>query len=298
MPPPTAPLPAAPAEQTRLRRLEQAENFPVALRVLPSDLRADLRAVYDVVRTIDDLGDEIPERRPGDRTEALRAFAGDLAAVWSATPPGDPVLARLAPVVRRRGLDREPFERLVQANLRDQEVTRYPTFADLLDYCALSAAPIGALVLQVFGCGGDDRLALSDRVCAGLQVVEHLQDVAEDRRRGRVYLPQEDLAAAGVAESDLDAPVASPALRRLLLAETDRVSDLLAAGPPLIADLRGWARTAVAGYVAGGRAAVDAVRRADGDVLGSAVGTRRRDVLRHAALLLAFTPRARRRSSC
>jgi squalene synthase HpnC len=282
----------------RLRRLQREENFPVALRVLPSSLRADLQAVYDVVRTIDDLGDELPERQPGARAAALRAFSDDLAAVWSATPPRDPVPARLVPVARRRGLSLEPFDRLVRANLADQEVSRYASFADLLDYCALSAAPVGAVVLQVFGAATEERLALSDRVCAGLQVVEHLQDVAEDRRRGRVYLPQEHLAAAGVAEAELDAPVASPALRRLVLAEADRVTDLLAAGPPLIASLHGWARLAVAGYVAGGRAAVDAVRRVDGDVLGRTARTRRRDVLRHVAVLLAPSAHRRRRTPC
>lgn len=276
-----------------LRRLERAENFPVALRILPATLRADLRAVYDVVRTIDDLGDELAEHSPGERAAALGAFAADLAAAWSTGAPRTAVPARLVPTVRRRNLPREPFERLVQANLRDQEVTRYRSFADLLDYCALSAAPIGALVLAVFGAATPERLARSDRVCAGLQVVEHLQDVAEDRRRGRVYLPQRDLAAAGVAEEELDAPAASPALRRLIRTEADRAAGLLDAGPPLVASLHGWARLAVAGYVAGGRAAVDAVRRVDGDVLAGTARTRRRDTARHLSGLLAASIRSR-----
>ena len=269
--------------QERLRAMEATENFPVALRLLPRDVRADLRAVYAVVRTIDELGDE----SPGDRTAALHAFSRDLATVWTTGRPRSPVLAALVPPVRRRGLPREPFDQLVAANLQDQRVTRYDRFADLLDYCALSAAPIGRLVLAVFAAGSPARLALSDRVCAGLQVVEHLQDVAEDRRAGRVYLPLEDLAAYGVREADLDAASASPALRRLISAELGRVTGLLAAGGPLIAGLSGWARLAVAGYVAGGRAAVDGIRRVDGDVLAERPGVRRRDLARHLALSLA-----------
>ncbi|MGY1708757.1 squalene synthase HpnC [Geodermatophilus sp. SYSU D00758] len=282
MPSPTS----VPAHPERLRAAERTENFPVALRLLPPDLRADLRAVYDVVRTIDDLGDELPERSRGERVAALHAFADDLAAVWSTGAPRSPGAARLVPAVRRRGLPREPFDRLLQANLADQEVTRYDDFGDLLGYCRLSAAPIGELVLHLFGAATPARLALADRVCAGLQVVEHLQDVGEDRRRGRVYLPQGDLTAAGVPESDLDAPAASAALRAVVLLQADRTAALLTAGRPLVADLGGWARIAVAGYLAGGLAALDAVRRTGGDVLGCTARTRRHDVARHAAVLL------------
>jgi squalene synthase HpnC len=272
--------------QEALRSLERAENFPVALRLLPRDLRADLRAVYDVVRTIDHLGDEAP----GDRSAALHAFAVDLAEVWSGGQPAAPVLAALAPAVARRGLPQEPFDRLVTANLWDQQVCRYARFSDLEDYCALSAAPIGRLVLAVFGVATPERIALSDRVCAGLQVVEHLQDIAEDRRAGRVYLPQEDMAAHGVREHDLDAAAAPPALRRLVHAELERVTGLLAAGRPLLADLSGWARLAVAGYLAGGLAAVDGIRRLDGDVLARRPEVRRRDLLRHLLAGLARRP--------
>jgi len=263
-----------------LRAKERAENFPVALRLLPRDLREGLRAVYDVVRTIDDLGDD-PEAEPAARLAALHAFAVDLERVWSTGAPEAPVLVRLVPAVRRHHLPHDCFDRLVRANIIDQQVTRYETFSDLLGYCALSAAPIGELVLHLFDRATPDRIVLSDRVCAALQVAEHLQDVAEDRRSGRIYLPQEDLTAHGVGEADLDAPAATPALRRLIAAEADRVAELLESGPPLVAGLSGWARLAVAGYVAGGRAAVDGLRRVDGDVLPGSPGVRRRDLLRH-----------------
>ena len=267
----------------RLRALERAENFPVALRLLPRELRDDLRAVYAVVRTIDQLGDE----GPGNRTAALHAFSRDLARVWTTGRPRSPVLAALVPGVRRRGLPRQPFDLLIAANLQDQRVTRYERFEDLLAYCALSAAPVGRLVLTVFGADSPARNTLSDRVCAGLQIVEHLQDIAEDRHAGRVYLPLEDLAAHGVRESDLDATSASRALRRLVNAELDRVTGLLDAGGPLLAGLSGWARLAVAGYLAGGRAAVDGIRRVEGDVLAGLPGVRRLDVVRHLLLALA-----------
>ena len=245
--------------------------------LLPRRLRADLIAVYEVVRVVDDLGDQAV----GNRTALLGEFADDLATIWEGGRPEHPVLARLAPVVAARGLDREPFARVVQANLVDQRVHRYASYAELRGYCTLSAEPIGRIVLAVFGVDDPVATELSDRVCTALQLIEHWQDVAEDRRAGRVYLPQEDLAAFGVAEAELDGPVSSPALRRLMLFQITRAAELLESGAPLVGLLRGWARLAVAGYLAGGRAAVAALRRSRGEVLAGPPRSRRRDIVRH-----------------
>ncbi|WP_345425429.1 squalene synthase HpnC [Pseudonocardia xishanensis] len=264
-------------DSARLRRAEAAENFPVALRVLPTRHRRRLQAVYGVVRTIDDLGDE-GEADAATRVAALEAFRADL---HSPTPeaPVLRALARDAP-----DLPHEPFDRLIAANVQDQRVARYATWADLRGYCALSADPIGRIVLALFAVPSDPALlAASDAVCTALQVLEHCQDVREDRERGRVYLPAEDLADFGVAEADLDRPVATAELRALVLHETARAEELLAQGRAVVGRLRGWARLAVAGYVAGGYAAAAALRRADGDVLGrsrTAAHSRRRDILR------------------
>jgi squalene synthase HpnC len=279
-PSPATDTPADAAAGLRARR--RAENFPVALRLLPRALRTDLVAIYNVTRVIDDLGDEAD----GDRRALLRDFAADLATIWAGGRPTAPVLRELAPTVAARGLAQEPFQRLIEANLIDQRVHRYASYAQLREYCALSAHPVGRLVLGVFGVRDPVAVELSDRVCAGLQLVEHWQDVGEDRCAGRVYLPAEDLARFGVTEAELDAASASPSVRRLLAFQTDRAAALLDSGAALPALLRGWSRLAVAGYLAGGLAAVDALRRVDGDVLGQVARTRRRDVLRHLARLL------------
>ncbi len=285
----------APPDGGRLRRAERAENFPVALRVLPRGLRERLRAVYDVVRVIDDLGDEGP-RDPAARTAALRGFRADLASAW--TPDGAPtldVLRRLRPVALRTPLPQEAFENLIAANLTDQRVTRYPDREALLGYCALSANPIGRLVLAVFEVTATPELLRgADRVCSALQLLEHWQDIGEDRRRGRVYLPSDAMAAAGVREEDLDRPVAGPALRRLVLDETDRALALLRSGQDVVGRVGGWARIAVAGYVAGGLAAGDALRRTGGDVLGQTARARRRDVARHLVAVLVRSGRGGR----
>ena len=122
----------------------------------------------------------------------------------------------------------------------------------------------------MFGAATPERIALSDSVCSGLQLVEHWQDVREDFARGRVYLPAEDLERFGVGTDELGATAPTPQFRRCSPSRSDRARQLLDDGAPLIRRLRGRARIAVAGYVAGGRAALDAVAAADFDVLGAA----------------------------
>ncbi len=173
----------------------------------------------------------------------------------------------LAPVVGECAIPQQAFADLIRANRQDQVVSRYPAFSDLVAYCRLSANPVGRIVLHVFGMATPDRMILSDQVCTALQLAEHWQDVAEDFQAGRIYLPAEDLERFGVAEADLAAASAGPQLRALMTFEVERARQLLDEGAPLVGNLRGFARVAVAGYVAGGRAALAAIADAGYDVL-------------------------------
>jgi squalene synthase HpnC len=170
-----------------LRTRENAENFPVALRFLPRQHRDHLHAIYAYARMVDEIGDAYT----GDRTARLREVAADLGTIWSGGQPSDAILRKLALTVRERGMSAEPFERLIEANLLDQVVSRYETFDDLRGYCALSADPVGRMVLEIFGQATPEAIARSDQVCTALQLLEHWQDVGEDRRAGRVYLPRQ-----------------------------------------------------------------------------------------------------------
>lgn len=269
------------ALQQALLDKQRSENFPVALHLLPAAVRRHLVAIYDVARTMDDLADEAA----GDRLGLLHDFGADLERVWGTGEPSTDVLRRLVPTVHALDLPPEPFRRLLAAGVQDQLVSRYETYDELLGYCRLSADPVGRLVLAVFGVHDPRAVALSDRVCTALQLLEHWQDVGEDRRNGRTYLPQEDLRAHGVAPADLDAGQAGAPVRRLMAFEVERAAVLLDSGAPLVGLLRGWARVAVTGYVAGGRATVAALRRTGGDVLAASPRPRRRDVAGHGLRL-------------
>jgi phytoene synthase len=274
-------LAAPELEAARILARAQDENFVVAPRFLPRRAREALAAVYGFAR----LADEIGDAASGDRLALLDTLELELERAFAGAGR-HPLLERLAPVLREHALPRAPFTRLIAANRWDQRHQAIRSFDELLDYCALSANPVGELVLHIFGQADARNVALSNRVCSALQVIEHCQDVAEDRAHGRTYLPAADLAELGCPTEDLARTPPSPALRRVLAHELGRARELLAAGSELVARLRGFARLAVAGYAAGGLATCDALERAGFDPASPRARRRRRDVARHAARLL------------
>lgn len=260
-------------DESSILSLAARENFSVASLLVGRATRRHLTAVYGYARLVDQIGDEVE----GDRLILLDEFEQDLRRIFDGATPQHPLLQRLAATVRACNLPREPFIRLIEANRRDQRTNEYATFGELVEYCDLSANPVGELVLYVFETATPERVALSDRVCTALQLVEHWQDVGEDFRRGRIYLPAEDRERYGVERADLGAKSTSARVRRLLAFEVERARRLLDDGAPLVGQLHGRARIAVAGYVGGGRAALDAIAAANYDVLPTAPrATRRR----------------------
>jgi squalene synthase HpnC len=255
------------------------ENFAVAPRLLPRRLRKPLEALYGFARLVDEIGDEAA----GDRLALLDALEADLARAFRGEAR-HPLLRRLAPVIARHRLPQRPFARLVEANRLDQRLRAVESWEELLAYCELSANPVGELVLHVLGAATPERIALSDRICSALQLVEHCQDVAEDRARGRVYLPAQDLRAHGCRDADLVRPY-PPALRRVVAQQLARARELFAAGAPLLAQLSGWGRALVAGYLGGGLAACEALERAGCDAGSALARPRRRAALRHTLRL-------------
>jgi len=254
-----------------------AENFPVALRVLPGRWRAHLTALYGFARLVDDIGDEPLPGLPADasqetvtatRLKLLDDLQTDVARIYSQdTEPELEAIKALAKTVRECGIPGQPLYDLIQANRQDQLVTRYETYQDLADYCRLSANPVGQVVLHIVGAATPERIAASDKVCTALQVIEHTQDVAEDLANGRVYLPQQDMKAHNVTEADLTQPSAGENVRNLIAFEVNRARQLLDEGAPLVGTLKHMARLAIAGYVAGGRATLKAIEAGRYDVL-------------------------------
>ncbi|GAA3001184.1 squalene synthase HpnC [Kitasatospora albolonga] len=283
-----------------------AENFPVAPGFLPAAWRADLMAVYGFARLVDDAGDgDLAEPEnvaallgveggPADegfRLALLDGLERDLDRAFGAAldsraePPRHPLMRGLVPLIDRHPVTPEPFRRLIEANRVDQTTFRYATQQDLIGYCTLSADPVGRLVLALAGKATPERIAHSDAICTGLQLAEHLQDVAEDLGRGRIYLPQQDMERFGVTERDLAAPTANARVRELVAHQVERTRTLLDHGAPLVGTVHGRLRLLLAGFTAGGYAALSAIEAAGYDVLAvQAKPDKRRLAVKAAAI--------------
>lgn len=276
------------------------ENFPVAPVFLPRAWRRDLMAVYGYARLVDDIGDGdlaeggrrdaallgLDPQAAGDRVAMLDAFEADLRRVFDGAGPRHPLLRSLVPTVRRHRLTPEPFLGLIAANRQDQRIGRYESYDDLLAYCELSANPVGRLVLSITGTSTPERVRRSDAVCTALQIVEHLQDVAEDLARDRIYLPAQDMKRHQVSEADLAAHRANDRVRALIAFEAGRARDLLDEGSPLVGSVRGRLRLLLAGFVGGGRAALKAVEAAGYDVLSGSPKATKPGLLREVGSTL------------
>ncbi|MBT6920203.1 MAG: squalene synthase HpnC [Planctomycetaceae bacterium] len=254
------------------------ENFTVATRLVPSDLRQDLANVYTFARWSDDLADE----SEGDATVALSEWACGLDACFAGTPT-HPVFVALSETVRRHSLSLNPFADLIDAFIQDQTVTRYESRDQLLEYCRRSADPVGRIVLGLAHCKGDEEIRLSDSICTGLQLVNFWQDVRRDYLGGRIYIPAEDMRRHGVTEDMLNASSASQEFISLLTDEVEWAEQWFGNGQSLVKTAPSVLRPAIQLFLEGGRGVAQAIRRAGFDTL-----TKRPVLKKRAKMNLAF----------
>lgn len=231
-PPPAAPGEPRPPAPGRASGTGHYENFPVASLLVPRSLRPAVRAIYRFARYADDVADE------GDA--AAHARLAELERLRSALlgRAEHPEVERLRPHLAAHALPVAEFTALLSAFSQDVVTSRYADFAALRDYCARSADPVGHLVLALFGAHGPRTVPLADAICTALQLINFLQDLAIDWSRGRLYLPLDELAAAGLDPGSVGAAVAagrSPeALRAVIASQARRCRALLEAGAPLV----------------------------------------------------------------
>lgn len=242
------------------------ENFPVASLLLPRRLRDPVAAIYAFARGADDLADE-GHADPDTRLQRLRVWEERLDAATRGEACEHPVFAALGDSIRRFALPRHLFHDLLSAFRQDVVKTRYASFAELIEYCRHSANPVGRLLLHLYGRTDERSLGHSDAICSALQLINFWQDVAVDARKGRIYLPQEDLARFRVREEDILAGHATPQLQGLMRFEVERSRRLLQAGAPLGRLLPGRLGFNLRLTVLGGAAILEAIHKNGYDVL-------------------------------
>lgn len=218
--------------------VEHYENFPVASWLLPKRLRRPVEAIYRFARSADDIADE--GDAPADaRLAQLAAYHAELDRIERGETPTDPVFGPLAAEIRAHAIPLSPFRDLLSAFAQDVEKTRYASFGEVMDYCRRSANPVGRLMLHLYGDRDPRHLAYSDAICSSLQLINFLQDIAVDFRKDRIYLPQDELAAYHVSETQLAAGDTRGLWHTMMHRQIERARKLLQAGAPLGRQLKG-----------------------------------------------------------
>ena len=241
------------------------ENFPVASWLLPARLRPPVEAIYAFARGADDIADE-GHADAAARLRALDVYEQSLVAIARGETPAHPPFPELAAAVRAHALPLSPLHDLLSAFRQDVTTTRYPTYSDLLAYCRRSANPIGRLLLTLYRADSDANIAASDAICTGLQLTNFWQDVASDWQRGRIYVPEEDLARFAVAETQIAEGRADAHWRALLAFETARTRALLESGRPLTRALSPRIALELRTIIAGGLRVLHRIDAVGGDV--------------------------------
>ncbi|WP_107688820.1 squalene synthase HpnC [Neisseria wadsworthii] len=215
------------------------ENFPVGSIMLPRRLRKPVHAIYAFARTADDIADEgvAPNET---RLQQLAGLKQELDAIAAGKTPENPIVQRLQrQAIEPFYLPLQPFYDLLSAFAQDVEKKRYQNFAELVDYCRRSANPVGRLMLHLYRETDSRSIAQSDGICTALQLINFWQDVAVDWKKGRVYIPQDDLEKFGVSEAQIAAGKVDFAFQRLMAYQCERTHKMLKAGSPLGKTLKG-----------------------------------------------------------
>jgi squalene synthase HpnC len=267
------------------------ENFPVASRLVPAAMRPAVIAIYRFARAADDLADE-GDASAGERLAALDLFAEALDAIERGETPQLAPFPTLATAIRQHRLPVAPFHDLLSAFRQDCTKSRYHSYADLLDYCRRSANPVGRLVLALFRRNSPANDAASDSICTGLQITNFLQDVALDWRKGRVYLPQDELARYGVAKSQIAQQRVDSHWTAMMKFQTARARRLLDDGRPLLRALPWRMRLEIGAVIAGGQRILARIDAVAGDVFHQrpVLGTRDWAVVAARTVLPSLAP--------
>jgi squalene synthase HpnC len=243
------------------------ENFPVASLLLPARLREPVAIIYRFARTADDFADE-GDDAPATRLAKLEDYRRQL------EDPAIPLLHEVRRIMRAYDLPAQLFGDLLDAFSQDVVKNRYADFAEVLEYCRRSANPVGRLLLRLFKRSSETQLRQSDAICTALQLANFWQDAALDYAKGRIYLPQDEMARHGVAERHLAEGKCDAAWRGLLAFQVRRTREMMLSGAPLGRSLPGRLGLEIRATVQGGLRILEKIERAGYDVF------RRRPVLR------------------
>jgi phytoene synthase len=195
-------------------------NFYYAFLFLPRERREALEAVYAFCRLVDDVVDQ--EAPSAAKLEGIARWKRELDAVYGAATTAHPVTEKLRDAVRRFPIRREDMEAVIDGCAMDIDTARYRTWEELRVYCYRVASAVGLMCIEIFGYSSPRARDYAIDLGIALQLTNILRDVSEDARRGRIYLPVEELAAFGVREEELASGARTPQFRKLMRMNSQR----------------------------------------------------------------------------
>jgi len=208
-----------PDEYCAQKAAQSGSSFYHSFRLLPLPRRAAITALYAYCREVDDVVDEVSD--PNLARVKLAWWRTEVDAIFTGKPQ-HPVALALVKAVERYGITRENLLTVIDGMQMDLDKVRYVDFTELETYCDRVAGVVGLMSAAIFGYEDPSTLVYARKLGVAFQLTNIIRDVGEDARRGRVYLPQEDLARFGVPPSDVLRGHASPAFVELMRFETER----------------------------------------------------------------------------
>ncbi|MBR5710372.1 MAG: squalene synthase HpnC [Thermoguttaceae bacterium] len=247
------------------------ENFTVASFLLPRQIRQAFYPVYSFCRWADDLGDESPDNQTA--LAALDDWNSQLDDCYQGRAD-HPIFIALKPIADEYSIPKSLFADLIAAFRLDQTKKECDSREELLDYCKLSANPVGRIVLHLAKTTDEESLVLSDKICTGLQLANHWQDVARDKRRAtsggqsdsRRYVPLSDMLSCGYSLEDFQNEVYNPAFVKTMSRLCDWADSFFTDGRPLVNRVPRSFQTDIKLFIMGGQKIVEEIRRVDYNV--------------------------------
>lgn len=250
------------------------ENFPVGSVFLPQELRQPIGLIYSFARQADDFADE-GDLSTEQRLALLNSFRDEIDLLHAYIKPQSAFFTSLGAMIKAKKLPYEPFYDLLDAFSQDVSKVRYADYDEVLDYCTRSANPIGRLMLGLYAQSSPCNIKLSDNICSALQIINFLQDIAIDFKKNdgkqRIYLSQEEMAAFGITEQQIESYVNGDKIidenwQQFMLFNLHRVNALLYSGKPLGRILKGRIGLEMRLIIAGGERIIHKISAVNGDV--------------------------------
>ena len=233
------------------------ENFPLWSSFYLKNLMPDLSSIYYFCRKVDDISD----LNKDSAIKELLNLEKSLLNCFKKKCNENDEFFNLMQTISKFELTIDDFQSLIQANYQDLQIKRYNSIDDLLEYCKLSANPVGSLVLKIFGDFNESNLKFSNYICTGLQLINFIQDMRRDSKLGRIYIPLDDLKKFQIDENDILENKSTLAMRQLVKMQCERSYEIINSGKPLVESLDGPKKIPISLFIQSGNLVLSKIKK-------------------------------------